>query len=287
MKTLYTSLTFLLLVTSNSLLAQPTSTPDAPDLSVSYLDGVMTLDISNGNPISNNYNEAFEVEDGELPDEDNTWYFQGYLIYQIQLGFDELDFYDSDVARLAFQMDLEDDLETLTNNQFDTDLGLCIPQLMVQGGNSGLQYSLDISIDLWTGQPFVEGDVYCYVALAYAAHQDGENPDCDGLPYQFIRSQQAAAGSLILQCRTASNPMGVGEGSANLSKCYPNPASSTVSGAWSNLNVCLLTADGKLVEQIYNQNDMNVDHLPEGSYVLYSYANDGSILSREKLIIAR
>lgn len=268
------------------IMAQPFTTPDAPDLEVTYLDGIMTLSISNDNPLSNNFEEGFAVIDPLLDPEDNQWLFQGYLVYQIQLGFNELDFYDPEVARLVAQVDIEDDLSDLVNNQYDTDLGMCAPTLMVEGSNSGIEHMFEIDEDLWTGQPFMEGEIYCYTVLAYAAHPDGFNPDCGDLAYQFIRSQQSAVGALELQCKTAQNSVDVIEETAiqEMDVRYINGTIMIDSFPAKAEIVEVFDITGKLIYKGKISTAILVGSIPKGIYLLSVSDQQNNVLLTTRLI---
>lgn len=272
----YSTLLFLgLLFSSLAGLAQPVSFPDAPEVALAYQDGVMELQMWNNNPLSNNYEEAFESIDPSLPEGNNLWVFEGYQIYQIQFGFSNLDFNDPDVARLVAQVDIENESTDLFNSVYDGATQSCVTSQMVVAANAGIPDTIELTLDAWTQEPFIEGQIYCYIALAYATHPDGESADCPEMPYTYVESIQTPDGSLNLYCKTATNPVGIVEQASIDLSIYPNPASDQVKiqlvgteGAVELLSLTGKVISTRSISADENEVQFDVAELPEGIYLI-------------------
>lgn len=105
--------------------------------------------------------------------------FQGYMIYQLR---DETvtatDIFGEDgnsVARLVAQCDIRDfdevgnPIGTITNFEFDEDLGFSVPKVMVNGANEGIVHSFRITEDQFAleDKRLVNHKTYYFMALAY------------------------------------------------------------------------------------------------------------------------
>ncbi|MBM55786.1 MAG: hypothetical protein CMB32_04430, partial [Euryarchaeota archaeon] len=156
------------------------SGPDAPDVTIQELENELILYLENNNALSNNFNEEYVMfdpgipkfnVDGELYDSlTRSYTFQGYQIYQL---FDETvsaaELGDIEKARLIFQCDKADDVDLVINNIQDSEMGIPVPTLMVNGENEGVQHSFRITTDA-----FAQGDnrlvnhrTYYFLALGY------------------------------------------------------------------------------------------------------------------------
>ena len=140
------------------------SGPDAPDMTIQELDKELVLFLTNDNPLSNNYQEGYEVfdpgtptlrTDGTLLDTAaRSYVFEGYLLYQLvdaTVGPDEL--INPDRARLIAQCDVQNDIDQLVNYTFDPVIEFSVPTLMVNGENNGVRHSFQIVNDA-----FAQGD---------------------------------------------------------------------------------------------------------------------------------
>ncbi|MAB74562.1 MAG: hypothetical protein CMC99_06380, partial [Flavobacteriales bacterium] len=156
------------------------SGPDAPDVAVQELENELILYLTNDNPLSNNFNEAYtaidpgipkETPDGDpLSDADRSYAFEGYQIYQLSdetIGPADLN--DIEKARLIFQCDVANDIDVVVNYVQDTEMELSVPTLMADGSNEGIAHSFRVTTDA-----FAQGDnalinhkTYYFMALAY------------------------------------------------------------------------------------------------------------------------
>lgn len=161
---------------------------DAPDVDWVELDRSVVGVLSNKPaPSSNNFQDGYEESMGCFPlnAPDNTYNFEGYLVYQLagpditQIGLD-----DPTKARLVFHTDVENGVKSvynwksLSNPNYDpsipgSDDVLYYPELQVQGIDDGVKHSFRL-----TTEAFAEGDSqlinhkkYYYLAKAYAYNQ--------------------------------------------------------------------------------------------------------------------
>jgi len=156
--------------------------PSAPDLTFRELDKKLIVYISNS-PSSNNYHEKYQEFDPNIlqpnPNDstkrnDSIYRFEGYQIFQLsnnKVGVNEL--YNLDKARLVAQFDVKDGIKKLVNFTYDQSIGANVPQVMVNGGDNGIQHSFMLKEDA-----FAAGDVslvnnkrYYYMVLAYAYNE--------------------------------------------------------------------------------------------------------------------
>jgi hypothetical protein len=187
--------------------------PQAPDLSIQELDRELIITISNS-PNSNNGNETYaefdpfipeELFDGTLiPEADRYYRFQGYQVFQIK---DETvsvsDLGNIDLARLAFQCDINDGVSQLINFNFDEQLSASVPVEMVDGNDDGITHSFRVTDDL-----FAQGDRrlinhlnYHYIAIAYAhnnykTYNPNDGATLDGQKYPYKASRRSASGAI-------------------------------------------------------------------------------------------
>lgn len=162
--------------------------PHQPDVAIREYDKKLILFLSNDNILSNNKNEGFNKRDAQIPDfvtddegnlipiaeEDQTFKFEGYLIYQLQnneVTAEDLD--NPDLARLIFQVDVKNDITQIINWEFDDVTQFVIPEEQVNGEDEGIQHAYEIVKDA-----FAEVDVnlinyktYYYMVLAYAHNE--------------------------------------------------------------------------------------------------------------------
>lgn len=156
--------------------------PDAPELAINEYNQQLNLSWTypdSKSDIYNNYNEQYCQADPVLVSQgiaDSLFKFQGYLVFQLKDGtVSASDVFDSDLARIVAQCDVEDDVSTIVNRTTQNVPGLPAPvimdEIMVQGANEGIFNSIALTEDL-----FAEGSdrrlknytTYYYGILAYA-----------------------------------------------------------------------------------------------------------------------
>lgn len=183
------------------------SPPDAPKLTIQELENELILMLENPSS-SNNYREGYaEVDEINIPDPtvDRVYRFEGYQIFQ--LANDEVsvaDITDPTKARLVAQCDIKNDIERIINFEFDEALGFSVPVEKVDGENTGIRHSFQMTEDA-----FAQGDrrlinhkTYYYVAIAYAFNEykkyDPNDPlSLDGQKIPYISSRLNFDGTAI------------------------------------------------------------------------------------------
>lgn len=154
--------------------------PDAPDIHPIELDREIILVLTNDTITSNNAKEQYmelDILSSEvIPEEDRTYVFEGYKIYQLSnanVSPQELD--DVAKARLVVQVDVKNGVSTIYNwesipdpNPAATDPIWTFTQ-EVDGADEGIRHTFSITED-----KFAEGDTrlinhrnYYYMAVAY------------------------------------------------------------------------------------------------------------------------
>jgi hypothetical protein len=191
--------------------------PDAPDLSVQELDQEIIIYLNNS-AVSNNQNETFTAFDytipaftnvldtlglpsGEVIENDQFYRFQGYQIYQVispEADLSQLN--NPQVARLAFQVDIKDNVATLINYTLDPVIGIPVPTLMVNGLNEGIRHSFRVTRDLFAlnDDRLINFKKYHFVAIAYASNQyaDYNQTDGTGQQIQYLSGRKGASGAI-------------------------------------------------------------------------------------------
>ena len=187
------------------------SGPDAPDVTIQELDQQLIIYLSNGNPLSNNFNEEYLQFDPGIPEAlaDGTvldslkrsYIFEGYQIYQLSNGTVSVsDLGDIDQARLVFQCDLQDSISQVVNYNFDAELELPVPELKADGANEGIQHSFHVTTDAFAqgDNKLVNHKTYYYMAIAYG-YNNYDTYDADlgsGQDEQYKASRKGAVGSI-------------------------------------------------------------------------------------------
>lgn len=179
----------------------PTTVPHSPTTISEYMgNGEIQVSISDDNPLSNNYNQSFEFYDENIED---TWVFEGYMIYQVRIPFPSLDFDNSNYFRLVAQSDVTNGVNTLSNWSYDPLLQECVPAVEVEGANTGLEFTYTFDTDAFTGLPFEEGEFYCYISRSYATNANGSDGTCDE-PSTFIAGTANPSGETQIICSTVA-----------------------------------------------------------------------------------
>ncbi|MBW8051683.1 MAG: T9SS type A sorting domain-containing protein [Cytophagales bacterium] len=95
--------------------------------------------------------------------------FQGYQVFQLANQYVTLaDLDDTTSALEVAQSDIADGIDTLSNLVWDFGSQSYVYKTMVKGANSGLQNTVTITTDAFTGNPLVD-KMYYYMVIAYAS----------------------------------------------------------------------------------------------------------------------
>lgn len=156
-----------------------TDGPDAPDMDIVELDRELILILSN-DLHSNNYKEQYTEIDlrapTDLPEEDKSYTFEGYKIYQLaaeDVSPAELD--NPAKARLIFQTDIKNDISQIVNWNpipHPTASGELIyePKVEVIGTNKGIRHTFQVTEDQFArnDRELVNHKKYYFMTVAYA-----------------------------------------------------------------------------------------------------------------------
>ena len=207
--------------------------PDAPDVTIQELDQQLVLYLSNNNVLSNNFEESYtefdptipdtDSDDEVIPEEEKFYAFQGYKIYQVRdasVSANDLD--NPDLARLAFQCDIEDFTEEgdplgqIVNWEFDASIGLVTPIEQVNGANQGISHSFLVTEDLFSTESsqLVNHTKYYFIAVAYGFnnYEDYNYLTQTGMALPYIESRKSAVGDIQTFCGIPHIPAPEGSG---------------------------------------------------------------------------
>ncbi|NBX38004.1 MAG: T9SS C-terminal target domain-containing protein [Flavobacteriia bacterium] len=197
--------------------------PHAPDLTVQELSNELILFLSNA-PNSNNYQEGYQEVDPFIvppsPNDDKTYRFQGYQIYQLKNNTVALsDLTNPTKARLVAQCDVQDGVARIINFEFDQTLGFAVPKEKVNGENKGIRHSFQITQDAFAqGQSrLINFKKYYYLAISYAFNNYMDyNPNdpllLDGQKIPYLASRKGPAGEVKIVEAIPHNPMPEADG---------------------------------------------------------------------------
>jgi len=192
------------------------SGPDAPDLTMQELDQQIILYLTNENTTSNNYQESYGFPsdfafdplipdlnpDGSVvPDEQHYYEFQGYKVYQLKNAtVSASDISNPNLARLQFQVDINDGIAQLINWVDDAQLGIKVPEEAVNGADEGIKHSFKVTQDLFAvnDKELVNFKKYYFLAVAYASNNYFPfNPSTDaGQALPYIESRKSSTGDI-------------------------------------------------------------------------------------------
>jgi len=159
--------------------------PDAPNLIASRMNDAFAIDLSNDVTGSNNRNLDYREKGTFLPDDvqDEYYAFEGYQVFQLRspdLPLIPETFTNPNLARQVFQSDIKNEVDIIynwtryENPNYYLARPIFIPELMVEGSNSGIEHNFVIDRDLFeeTGDGRLEaGKDYYYTVIAYAHNE--------------------------------------------------------------------------------------------------------------------
>jgi hypothetical protein len=152
--------------------------PDAPDLDFIELDKELIVILTNDSISSNNAFELYSEKGLEIPEtvDDSLYRFEGYKVYQMNgpsVSVGDLD--DIDKARIIFQVDVKNGVNTLYNWKAIQDPTpgsplIWIPEEQVSGADDGIRHTFQITDDQFAAEDksLVNHRRYYYTAIAYA-----------------------------------------------------------------------------------------------------------------------
>ncbi|TVQ44812.1 MAG: hypothetical protein EA362_09620, partial [Saprospirales bacterium] len=134
--------------------------PDAPEMVVSRTNDAFSVVLKNDFPGSNNRNQDYREKATFIPDDaqDHYYEFEGYIVYQLRSGdlpLTHKTFNNPDLAIPVFQSDLENDVDIIynwtryENPSYYLARPIFIPELMVDGANTGIESNFVIDRDMF------------------------------------------------------------------------------------------------------------------------------------------
>ncbi|NQV01318.1 MAG: hypothetical protein HQ542_01625, partial [Bacteroidia bacterium] len=159
--------------------------PNAPDLTIQEMDRKLIIYITNRkvNDAGNNYQEKYVEFDPAIPNpdtlphnmrNDSLYRFEGYQIYQLKdATVSAADITNPSKSRLVFQCDIKNGITQLVNWTFDQNMNGNIGEVMVDGSNTGIVHSFELTEDKFATADLtlINHKQYYYLAVAYAYNQ--------------------------------------------------------------------------------------------------------------------
>jgi len=252
--------------------------PDAPNLTIREYDQKLILILTNS-PLSNNKNEDYcerdnkitphHVKENRIPiieingdtiggdtvafkisidtvTHDRYYRFEGYQIFQVvrpDVSAEELD--NPDLARLVRQYDIVNfdkkgnPIGRLINWEFDERLQISIPKEKVDGKNTGIEHSFEVTQDLFAkdNKQLVNYKTYYFIAIAYAYNEympfNLENEEgLLGQKLPYLKGRKTAEGGAVLAVPAVPHPP------------YPHGGASTIHSDYGSIPV-ITRVDGQ------------------------------------------
>ncbi len=235
--------------------------PDAPDMGIQEMSNALILSLDNAES-SNNFGEVYTEVDPLIVSPfgqsyDSLYKFQGYQVYQLKnrtISSSELA--DVSKARLVWQSDIEDGASKLVNHVFDQAIGFNVPEIKVEGNNTGIEYSIQLTTDLFaTGDDRLINHIeYHYMVVAYAYNNYIQYTQTGGgqnFPYKAGRR------NIKVYSGIPHDPSVENNGTDYLAQYGISPEITQVSGKGNGGRFVSLTEES--IEEIFNSPDYKVD----------------------------
>ena len=185
------------------------SPPPAPVVQVAQLDGKIVL--SWGNQTSDATEESFT---------DHGYAFQGYNVYQLPANS------PNGAVRLA-TYDLATSQGIISDLVFDATTGFIITKPVQFGSRQGVQHSITITQDQFSGAPIINDRDYYFVVTAYSYNGAGVEPNNLESPISGhimdVRAQTLAPGATAPSTGAFSNVVHTGTADAKANVNVVNP----------------------------------------------------------------
>jgi hypothetical protein len=136
-----------------------------------------------------------------LTADQRTYKFEGYMVYQLKdATVSANDLTDVDKARLIDQCDIQNGVGRIINYVRDSETGMIVPQLKVNGADKGLRRSFSITHDAFaTGSDaLVNHQTYYFMVIAYG-YNNYLNYDVStgrGQATAFLASRRSSVGEI-------------------------------------------------------------------------------------------
>lgn len=284
MKYFYTL--FSLLFCMNGISQAALNGPQAPVVSVQFINNAFHFELSNPTT-SNNYQESYLEFDPAIDTSaaDQHWRFQGYAIYQVvdnTVSITETE--DFNFVRMVALSDLADGITSLTYT-FD---GCNTYQMSLI--DNGTQSSHIVDTDVFSGSPFTPNETYCFRVYAFASNEFSIDPACgngpDQLRFGYISGQGTA---LETYCVVASETASLDETEQVSVSISPNPANNAITiepASQEALELIITDLNGKQLKQFDNfgTSTLDISDIAAGHYLLHIKAN-GKLPSVERIVV--
>lgn len=242
--------------------------PDAPTMEIQEMNNALILSLENSES-SNNYREDYSEVDPLIisplgQSYDSVYKFQGYQVYQLKnrtVSSSELS--DVSKARLVWQSDKEDEVSKLVNHVFDKSLGFDVPEIKVEGNNTGIEHSIEITKDLFASgdDRLINNIEYHYMVIAYAYNNYQQYTQAgtgQKLPYKAGRR------NIKVYTGIPHDPSVEKNGTDYLANYGTSPEITQVSGKGNGGRFVNLTQE--TIDEIFNSSDYKVDHPTYSGY---------------------
>jgi hypothetical protein len=175
--------------------------PPAPKIEIVELGKKLVFKMSGTKEIEQ-FTDSFAGPCGKK----TIYQFQGYQVFQLKTPNIPNDLNDPAQARLVAQFDIADGVGRVVNTLFSAELEENVKRIMVDGNNSGIQHTFEITKDYFetgTDQTLVNFKDYYYYAVAYAT-----SANCPSDLDQYLPSAKTlGSGELLRYTATPHNPV--------------------------------------------------------------------------------
>jgi hypothetical protein len=191
---------------------------------------------------------------------------------------------------LVAQSDIQDNILDLSTTHYDTVTTVCTLLQAVAGANTGIEHVYNLGVDAFTTSPFVQGQTYCFMAIAYGANLDRLHPVC-GSSNQYVGSNRGSGGALLRYCVTADNSLATADEMLDGFRVnlYPNPATEVVQVSIDGASSADVTCFDLLGNVVYKQQISVAANIPlsgfsKGMYLIQVSA-EGKLPVTKKLMV--
>src|SRR6185436_14757079 len=147
--------------------------PDAPNLVIRELDKELIFSLQNtsNTPYTERYSVIDPTIDGSYTDEQRSFKFQGYQVYQLRTasgGIGDVVAHPDDI-KLVFQCDVKDGINQIINYTAAPN-NVYIAEVKANGANKGVTHTFKVDKDLFAieNPALVNHKNYYYTVIAYA-----------------------------------------------------------------------------------------------------------------------
>jgi len=230
--------------------------PHAPELTAVELDRKFIMHLDNP-PASNNYLEKYSELDPFITHNypDRKYVFEGYQVFQLKhkdITVNQI--YDEHVSKLVFQCDIENNATMLVNYTWDPRANANSFQIMVDGANSGIKHTFEVTRDEFTKEELINDKKYYYIAIAYAynnykTYSQSDPESFDGQKTPYLASRKSTVGE-IKKYEFVPRPADLGAGGRINSDYGDISSMSCLSGRGNSMN--RLQLSDETIDEIMN-----------------------------------